>query len=72
VKTSTFSGVYLTNDHIIQQPRPVPAPPLPITGQRPPALPAPSPEAIEREKIQLRQRLAELDRISPSDPQAGG
>ncbi len=52
-------------------------PALPAAGNavvsiHPPALPGESPEAIEREKIQLRQRLAELERISPSDPQARG
>lgn len=87
VKTSAFSGVYLTNDHIIQHPPQLPTPRQVMTGQRPPALPASgnavtsflppalpgeSPEAIEREKIQLRQRLAELERISPSDPHARG
>jgi len=84
VKTSTFSGVYLTNDHIVQNPQPPrvhgtqspPALPQHSVSQTPPALPTGfserSPEAIEREKIQLRQRLAELESISPKERGTSG
>lgn len=48
VKTSGFSGVYLTNDEIIEDSRP--------------ALPAN--ESEEEEKARLRRRLAELERDS--------
>jgi hypothetical protein len=48
VKTSLFSGVYLTNDEIIDSP--------------PPALSVN--ESAEEEKTRLRRRLAELERDS--------
>ena len=72
VKTSTFSGVYLTNDHIIQNPAQLPTPRQIASNPRPPALPADSPESIEAEKAKLRHRLSELERISPSDPSSRG
>ncbi len=50
VKTSMFSGVYLTRDRIIDGPHP-PAGPLP-----------PHPLSVEEEKAALRKRLAELER----------
>lgn len=60
VKTSMLSGVYLTNDVIIADPQ---------TEQTEAGRPAFSPEAIEREKEQLRKRLAELDEMSePAGP----
>jgi hypothetical protein len=45
VKTSVFSGVYLTNDEIIEDPRPA----------------FHANESVEEEKARLRRRLAELE-----------
>ncbi len=49
VKTSAMSGVYLTNDRIVEDPRPPAAPPVEAR------------ETVEEEKARLRRRLAELD-----------
>ena len=58
VKTSMMSGVYLTNDHIIEEPD---------SKANVPTPPVPSPESIEAEKARLRKRLAELEKLdSPS------
>ncbi|RBP35206.1 hypothetical protein DES53_1246 [Roseimicrobium gellanilyticum] len=58
VKTSMLSGVYLTNDEIITDPQAAPA----EAGR-----PVYSAESIEREKAQLRKRLADLEELSRRD-----
>jgi hypothetical protein len=66
VKTSMLSGVYLTNDEIISNPQAEPSPQAEQTEAGCPAFPA---EVIEREKEQLRKRLAELEEMSkPEGP----
>ncbi|MBC2594139.1 hypothetical protein H5P28_07670 [Ruficoccus amylovorans] len=59
VKTSMFSGVYLTRDRIIEG-----SPPNPARAPHPDPLAPNTSLSIEEEKAALRRRLAELEKHS--------
>lgn len=58
VKTSMWSGVYLTGDRVVSSGTKMSVPGMP---EEPPLM---TQEEIEREKARLRKRLAELEQMS--------